>query len=54
MKDRTFESTKYGDVFAEDIKQECIANNWHFDTALAVNVFTDNVIAVANMFDKGA
>lgn len=57
IKDRTFRHDKYGDIFAEDIKQECNNRrmaNGEFDKALAVNVFTDNVFAVANLNDKDA
>lgn len=57
IKDRTFSSTKFGDILVEDIKQSCTTRRigkGQFQTALAVNLYTDNVIAIANMFDKDA
>lgn len=55
VKDRSFESTRYNDILVEDIKQDCTSRrlaNGQFDAALAVNVFTDNIIAIANLYDK--
>lgn len=52
VKDRTFAHDKYGDVFAEAIKQECSERretNGEYDCCIAVNAFTDNVIALANI-----
>ena len=57
IKDRSFPSTKFGDVFAESIKKKCAQKRiekGEIDKALAINVFTDNVIAIANLFDKNA
>lgn len=57
IKDRTFRHDRYGDIFAEDIKQECNQrrmNNGEFDYAIAINVFTDNIFAISNMYDKDA
>lgn len=57
IKDRNFESTKYGDILVESLKQDCTTRrimNGQFQVALAVNVYTDNVIAIANLFDKQA
>lgn len=57
IKDRSFPHDRFNDIMVEDIKQECnlrrIAKN-EFAAVLAVNVFTDNVIAVANINDKDA
>ena len=41
IKDRNFESTKYGDILVENLKQECTTKrimNGQFQAALAVNV----------------
>lgn len=57
VKDRSFPHDRYGDILVEDIKQECTSrriDDDQFDAALAVNVFTDGTLAVANMYDKAA
>lgn len=57
IKDRSFSSTRYGDIFAEEIKETCNQRRMdkgEFDKILAVNVFTDNVIAIANLKDPDA
>jgi hypothetical protein len=53
VKDRGYYHDRFGDILVEDSKQECIANK-DFDSALAVNVFKDKVICLANLFDKQA
>ena len=54
IKDRSFPHDKFGDIFAEDTKQIYTAQNYSFQTSLAINVFTDGVIAMANLYDKRA
>lgn len=57
VKDRTFAHTKYGDVFAEEIKLDCNLarkSKREFDKILCINVYTDGVLAIANMEDKRA
>lgn len=54
IKDRSFPHDKFGDVFAEDTKQKYTAQNYSFQASLAINVFTDGVIAIANLYDKKA
>ena len=57
IKDRSFAHDRFGDVFAEGIKRDCnnrrIANG-EADACCIVNVFTDNVICLANVNDKRA
>lgn len=57
VKDRTFPHDRYGDIFAEGIKQTCnnrrIANG-EADLCWVVNVFTDNVFCIADINDKRA
>lgn len=57
IKDRSFPHDRFGDILVEGIKQECTSrriDNNQFDTALAVNVFNDKTLAIANMYDKAA
>ena len=57
IKDRSFPSDKYGDVFCEEIKKVCSKrriDKHEFDKCLVVNVFTNNVLAIASMDDKEA
>lgn len=54
IKDRSFPHDKFGDIFAEDTKQKYTAQNYSFQASLALNVFTDGVIAMANLYDKRA
>ena len=53
IKDRRMDHNQFGDILVETSKQECIANK-QFDTALAANVFKDQVVCLANLFDKEA
>lgn len=53
IKDRRMDHNEFGDILVETSKQECIANK-QFDTALAANVFKDQVVCLANLFDKEA
>ena len=57
IKDRSFAHDRFEDVFAEGIKRDC--NNRRIakgeaDACCIVNVFTDNVICLANVNDKRA
>lgn len=54
VKDRSFPHDKYGDVFAEEAKQTYTRQNYNFDKSLAVNVFSDGYIAIADLYDKRA
>lgn len=54
IKDRTFPHDKFGDIFVEDNKQKYTAQNYNFQVSLAFNVYTDDVIAIANLYDKNA
>ena len=55
IKDRSFPSNRYGDVFAEKLKRDC-NDKWIqrdvFQKCLVMNVFSDNIIAIANIDDK--
>lgn len=53
VKDRGYNHDTYGDILVEDSKQECISKK-DFDSAIAVNVFKDKVLCLANLFDKQA
>lgn len=53
IKERRMDHDRFGDILVETSKQECIANK-QFDTALAANVFKDQVVCLANLFDKDA
>lgn len=53
VKDRGYDHDRFGDILVEDSKQECISKK-DFDSAIAVNVFKDKVICLANLFDKAA
>lgn len=53
IKERGYVHSRFGDILVEDTKQECIASK-KFDSAIAVNVFKDSVICLANLFDKEA
>ena len=53
IKDRGYNHDRYGDILVEDSKQECISKK-DFDSAIAVNVFKDKVLCLANLFDKDA
>ena len=57
IKDRSFAHDRFGDVCAEGIKRDC--NNRRIakgeaDACCIANVFTDNVICLANVNDKRA
>ena len=54
IKDRGYPHDKFGDILVEESKQVDIGSKKAFDTALAVNVFNDGVLAVANLYDKNA
>lgn len=54
IKDRAFPADKYGDVFCEYAKQKYTDQNYNFQCSLVANVFTDGVIAIANLYDKRA
>ena len=54
IKDRSFPHDKFGDIFAEDTKQIYTSKNYSFQASLVLNVFTDGVIAMANLYDKRA
>ena len=54
VKDRTFDHTKFGDIFAEEAKQTYTKQNYNFDKSLAINRFKDGVIAIANLYDPAA
>lgn len=54
IKDRGYPHDRFGDILVEESKQVDIGSKKAFDTALAVNVFNDRVLAVANLYDKDA
>lgn len=57
IKDRSFPSTRYGDIFGETIKETCNQrrlDNKEFDQVLICNVYTDNIIAFADLYDPKA
>lgn len=53
VKDRGYDHDRFGDILVEDSKQECISKK-DFDSALAVNVFKDDVLCAASLFDRQA
>ena len=57
IKDRSFPSNRYGDVFGESLKETCNQrrlDNKEFDQVLICNVYTDNIIAFADLYDTKA